>query len=177
MRFLVPLGVAVALVAAFLLLRAGPAAVAVVEKQLVLSFPGATGWREEPACTDVDATDACAGEWTHEGGQKVRVLLLPLIDAARLGTLTQRLQQQVEAKGGVVGELDLQGNKVVRMLQPVVRAEDNVDVVNITYLLPSPDRRLLHLVTSLVLQKEQIEADQRVRDLLAFSAWTEDADL
>jgi hypothetical protein len=178
MRFLIPLGIAVAVVAAFLLLRAGPVAVAVVEKQLVLSFPGATGWIEEPACTDVAPTDACAGEWTFGGGreqgQKVRVLLLPIVDAARLGTLTQRLKSKVEEQGGVVSELETREGKIVRMLQPGVRAEDNVDVVNITYLLPSPDRRILHMVTSLVTTQGQIEGDQRVRDLLAFAAFTED---
>lgn len=171
----VVVGLVLAGVAAFLLLRAPAPVVTVLDPQLMLGFPGATGWHEESACHDVDATDACAGEWTFQSGQKVRVLLVPVVDPERLTLMTQKLKQRVEEQGGVVGELPYQGGKAVRMLQPVVRAEDNVDLVNISYVLPAPDRRLLHIVTSLVSHKEQVEADQRIRDLLAFAAWVEPA--
>ena len=183
MRFLLPVGLAVAALAAFLLLKTAapvdddgglaPAAV-----RLVLSFPGATGWTEEPGCTDVDAADACDGEWTWTAGgerQKVRVLLVPVVDPGQLPLMTARLKERVEQQGGVVGEIEQRDGNVVRMLQPVVRAEDDVDLVNISYLLASPDRRLLHVVTSVVTQAQQVEADQRVRDLLAFAAWIENS--
>ena len=174
MRFLLPLGLVVAVVAVFFLLRSPdePAPVAAgVHERLVLTFPGATGWREEDACTNVDATDACAGEWTAEQGQKARVLLLPVVDVARLAAMTAKLKVRVEEQGGVVSELDTHEGKIVRMLQPA-KAEGDVDVVNITYLLPSPDRKLLHMLTSVVPQGDQVDADQRLRDLLAFAAFT-----
>ena len=181
MRLLIALGLLLVAVAAVLLLRGAPSSSSSSSSEPAgqhpdstrLAFPGATGWREEAACTDVDAKDACAGEWTGAGGQKVRVLLLPVGDPARLATMTQKLQTNVQAQGGVVGEFATKDGKVVRLLQPVVRAEDDVDLVNISYLLVSPDRRLLHIVTSLVTQQEQVDADQRVRDLLAFAAWVD----
>lgn len=179
MRFLVPSGLLLALCAVFLLLRA-PAnpseatSIVAASPRFILAFPGATGWREEQGCSDVAATDACDGEWTHAAGQKVRVLLIPVVDASRLANFTHKLKSSVEQQGGVVGELPWNDGKAVRMLQPVVGAEDNIDLVNITYLLTSPDSRLLHLVTSLVPQKDQIDGDQRLRDLLAFGAWVQE---
>lgn len=171
MRFIVPLALAVAAIAAFLLLRAPKVAVDVVESHVALAFPGATGWKEESGCSDTADTDLCGGEWTHENGQKARVLLVPLIDPSRLASFTKRLRQQTEERGGVVQELDAAQTKVVRLLQPVVRAEDNVRLVNITYVIPGPDHRFLHLLTSLVTEDDQVGADGRLRDLLAFAVW------
>lgn len=175
MRFLVPLALAIAAVAAFLLLRAPATTVHVVEARALLAFPGATGWTEQPSCTEVQSGEACAGEWTHVGGQRARVLLVPVVDATRLAQLTARLRAGVEEKGGVVGEFDAvvggAATKVVRLLQPAVRAEDSHALVNITYLVPEPGGRVLHLLTSLVVEEDQVAADARVRDLLQFAVW------
>lgn len=175
-KLLIPVGLAIAGAAGFFLLRDGPDAAnagPVVESRMALDFPGATGWKAEAACTDVVAADFCAGEWTHEQGQKVRVLLVPLPDPGKLASMTERLKADVESKGGVVQEVEQGGTRVVRLLQPAVRAEDNAAVVNISYLMASPDQRLLHIVTSLAPQPQQEAADGRVRDLLAFAVWTQ----
>lgn len=184
MRFLVPIALAVAAFAAFFLLRQPTEVSHVVETRLVLEFPGASFWKEEERCTDVAEGDICAGEWTHQNGQKARVLLLPIVDSRRLESFTKRLKAKVEGEGGVVEEFvpsQLMGQcglpadtplRIVRLLQPVVRQEDNAKLVNITYVIPGADHRVLHLLTSLVAEADQVGADGRVRDLLAFGAWT-----
>ncbi len=188
MRFLVPIALAVAAFAAFFLLRQPGEVSRVIETREVLEFPGASFWKEEERCTDLSEGDICGGEWTHNNGQKARVLLLPIVDSRRLDSFTKRLKTKVEAEGGVVeefvpsllmGQCGLPGDtplRIVRLLQPMVRAEDNVRMVNITYVLPGPDNRVLHLLTSLSTEADQVGADGRIRDLLAFGAWTTPGD-
>lgn len=176
MRFLVPVALALAAFAAFFLLRGTKDVVTIVESHVALDFPGATDWSAATACTDSADTDLCAGEWTHKNAQKARVLLVPVMDQKRLALFTQRLKQQVEEKGGVVQELDAANAKVVRLLQPVIRAEDNQKMVTLSYVIPGPDHRYLHILTSLVLEDDQVGADSRLRDLLAFAVWTAPGD-
>jgi hypothetical protein len=129
----------------------------------VLDFPGATGWR--PAtCREA----ACAGAWTHDSGQQVDVVVLPVPDPARLSALADRLQAQVTGAGGRVDRLELAGG-VLRMLRPV--DDDARPMVLINYIITAPEQRALHVVSSLVPFSDQEQGDARVRDLLAFAAW------
>lgn len=188
MRFLVPIALAVAAFAAFFLLRSPKDVPLVLETRLVLEFPGASFWKAEERCTGLAEGDICGGEWTHDNGQKARVLLLPILDSRQLDNFTRRLKEKVEAGGGVVEEFEpaqLMGqsgapkdapHKIVRLLQPAVRDEDNARMVNVTYVLPGPDNRVLHLLTSLVREDDQVGADGRLRDLLAFGVWTTPGD-
>ncbi len=137
-----------------------------------LSFPGATGWREEPCAGQADG-DVCLGQWAHDGGQVARVLLLPLPDPSKLDSLAERLRQQTEASGGVADKVEGDGaGTVIRLLQPMKDADhQDADVVAITYVVPAPDRRSVHLLSSSAPLAQQEAADGRVRDLLAFGVW------
>ncbi|HEY1100597.1 MAG TPA: hypothetical protein VGF99_16770, partial [Myxococcota bacterium] len=86
-----------------------------------------------------------------------------------------RLQDQTRASGGVADVVDGgHGPQVIRLLQPL-RAADHADatIVGFTYVLPAPDRKTLHLLTSSAPLADEQPADQRLRDLLAFGAWLE----
>ena len=94
----------------------------------------------------------------------------------RVEAFAAKLQQQATAAGGLAEVVD--GDKgAIRLLQPM-RAADRGDavVVGITYVVPAPDRRALHLLTSSAPLADQEAGDQRVRDLLAFGAWVDDDD-
>jgi hypothetical protein len=137
-----------------------------------LSFPGATGWTEEPCAGQGDG-DVCLGQWAHDAGQVARVLLLPLPDPSKLDTLAERLRQQTEASGGVAERVDGgAAGTVIRLLQPMKDADhQDAAIVAITYVVAAPDRRSIHLLTSSAPLPAQEAADARVRDLLAFGVW------
>jgi hypothetical protein len=141
---------------------------AVVTLDDVLAFPGATGWSVSE-CADA----SCSGEWRHASGLVVQVLVVPVPEPARLPDLAQRLQSDVVADGGRVDTL-AQGGGVIRMLRPV--DVDGVEHVVISYVLVAPDQRALHVVTTSTRLSEQVPADERVRDLLAFAAWVRPED-
>jgi hypothetical protein len=129
----------------------------------LLDFPGATGWLAGP-CDE----PSCTGEWRHTTGQRVQVLVVPVPDPRRLRDLTARLQDQALAGGGRVDFIDQAGG-VLRMLRPGIVGDS--PVVVLSYVLPAPDARALHIVTSTVPPESQEPGDARVRDLLAFAAW------
>lgn len=139
-----------------------------------LSFPGATGWSEDAGCTDVAETDPCVGQWRHDAGQRVQILLIPVPDATRLAAFQERFVAQVRAQGGVAEVIDHNGAQVVRALQPM-RGDDDALFVGITYALTAPGGTGLHLVTSRAPLADEEAADGRVRDLLAFGAWIDAA--
>lgn len=176
MRIAAVVGVVIVVVAAGVLVRtlpetsaaeisptAVPTGARVVSLDDVLGFPGATGWRpgscEEPSCASV---------WTHDSGLRVQVLVVPVPDPRKLPELAGRLQSGVVAEGGRADRIDQAGG-VVRMLRPAV--VDGVDSVVISYVIPAPDARALHIVTASAPLADQVATDERVRDLLAFSAW------
>ncbi len=138
----------------------------------VLGFPGATDWVAEASCTDVAPTDPCVGQWRHSSGQIARVLVLPVPDEGRLAQLGSRLQEQTQAHGGVAEVVTDNGQQVIRLLQPM-RDVDHADasLVGFTYVLTAPDRKAVHMLTSSAPTADQQQADQRLRDLLAFGAW------
>ena len=140
----------------------------------VLGFPGATDWVAEAECTDVAPTDPCVGQWRHTSGQIARVLVLPVPDPSKLAQLATRLQDQTRAQGGVADVVDSAGQKVIRLLQPM-RDADHADatVVGFTYVLTAPDQHAVHMLTSSAPLAQEQQADQRLRDLLAFGAWLE----
>jgi hypothetical protein len=142
----------------------------------ILAFPGATGWTDT-ACVDVTEGDLCLGQWRHESGQIARVLLLPLPDPSKLNTLSTRLAEQATASGGLAETIESSTGKVIRLLQPM-RDADHGDraLLGITYVVTSPDLRSLHLLTSVVPLADEVAADGRVRDLLAFGVWVGDGD-
>lgn len=165
-------GIVVVVVAAGLLVRslpslpatdAVPAGARVVSLDDVLDFPGATGWHavgcDEPSC---------AGAWAHDSGLQVQVLVVPVPDPGKLPELAGRLQTSVVADGGRVDRIDQAGG-VVRMLRPA--PVGGVDGVVISYVIPAPDNHALHIVTATAPLSDQVSADERVRDLLAFAAW------
>jgi hypothetical protein len=135
----------------------------VVSLDDVLDFPGATGWRSV-ACEE----PSCASAWTHDSGLRVHVLVVPVPDPRKLPELASRLQAGVVADGGRVDRIEQAGG-VVRMLRPAV--VDGVDSVVISYVIPAPDAHALHIVTASTPLSDQVAADERVRDLLAFAAW------
>jgi len=155
----------------------GPAAPITTIDGSVLAFPGATGWTDM-ACADVSDSDVCLGQWRHDGGQIARVLLLPLPDPSKLATLSTRLAEQATASGGVAETVESGTGKVIRLLQPM-RDADHGDraLVAITYVVTSPDQRSLHLLTSTVPLADEVVADGRVRDLLAFGVWLGDGEV
>jgi len=164
------LGTTVVGVAAGLLWRAGPdaptpAAVPVVGHD-VLEFPGATGWRAAP-CGEA----SCTSEWLHGEGQRVQVLLVPVSEPHLLPALAARLQQQIRDEGGRAERI-VQAGGVIRMLRPANL--DGVESVVISYVIPAPDARALHIVNSTVPHAAQVRGDQRVVDLLAFAAWVKE---
>jgi hypothetical protein len=140
-----------------------PAGTRVIVLEDVLDFPGATGWRAG-ACDDA----SCASSFTHDSGLRAEVLVVPVPDPAKLPELAGRLQAAVVAEGGRAERIE-QGGGVVRMLRPAV--VDGVDSVVISYAIPAPDARALHIVTASAPLSQQVTADDRVRDLLSFSAW------
>jgi hypothetical protein len=164
---------AAVVVAAVLVSRAGapPSTTMTTIEGSVLGFPGATGWTENE-CADVAASDLCLGQWRHDSGQVARVLLLPVPDPRKLASLSQRLTEQATASGGVAEVIDNDNGRVIRMLQPM-RDADHGDraLVAVTYIITSPDQRSLHLLTSTVPLADEVVADGRVRDLLAFGVW------
>ena len=179
MKRLLPLLVGVvALVAAVVLWRRSvvpprpPTAPAVELLTTVLGFPGATDWSSETECTDVASTDPCVGQWRHISGQIARVLVLPVPDPTKLAQLATRLQEQTRAQGGVADVVDNNGQQVIRLLQPM-RDADHADatLVGFTYVLTAPDQHAVHMLTSSSPLAQEQQADQRLRDLLAFGAW------
>lgn len=141
----------------------GPREQLVVRLDDVLDFPGATGWRAG-ACKDA----SCAGAWTHESGLAAEVLVVPIPDPRRLPELAGRLQRDVVGAGGRVDPIPQAGG-LIRMLRPA--NVDGVESVIISYVLPAPDQRAVHILTASAALVDQERADERVRDLLAFAAW------
>ena len=167
---------AAAIAAAVLVSRAGapPSTTTTTIDGSVLGFPGATGWSEND-CAEVAASDVCLGQWRHDSGQVARVLLLPVPDPRKLTSLARRLTEQTTASGGVAEVIDNDNGRVIRMLQPMRDADhDDRALVAITYVITSPDQRSLHLLTSTVPLADEVVADGRMRDLLAFGVWIGD---
>jgi hypothetical protein len=164
-------GVAVVVVAAGLLGLARPrsptpdsvAGPRVVTLDDALDFPGATGWR-----AGMCAEPSCASMWTHDSGVTVQVLVVPVPDPTQISALAGRLQAKVVQEGGRADRIDEAGG-VVRMLRPA--PIDGGDGVAISYVIPSPDGRALHIVATSAPLAGQVTVDERVRDLLAFAAW------
>jgi hypothetical protein len=142
----------------------------VLKATVLLGFPGATGWVEQPACSGDETQPSCAAEWHHgDSGQTVQVHVLPLLDEGALPKTVQRLRAQVIPQGGVVDEVEQNGQHIVRFLQPLPGTDSAL--ISVNYLLPAPDKTSMQLVTSVVPITEQVTGDGRVRDLLSFAAW------
>jgi hypothetical protein len=147
--------------------------VRVVRATVSLGFPGATGWREQPECLGKDTKESCTGEWLHDSGQRVQIFILPVADEGALARMTANLRATVIPQGGVVDEVDQNGQRVVRFLQPLPGTDSAL--ISVNYLLAAPDNASMHIVTSVVPITDQVAGDGRLRDLLAFAAWLDAA--
>gem|GEM_PF-4426489 len=96
---------------------------------------------------------------------------MPVSEPHLLPALAARLQQQIRDEGGRAERI-VQAGGVIRMLRPANL--DGVESVVISYVIPAPDARALHIVNSTVPHAAQVRGDQRVVDLLAFAAWVKE---
>ena len=134
-------------------------------------FPGAPGWSGARKCTDVRPEDNCDSQWLNVDGQVVRVFVVDVADHRALDTFVDKLAKDVTSKGGVVDRFTQNGLTLVRFLQET-KGEKGEQLAAINYALIGRDEKAVHLITSIVPFETQRDADQRLRDLMQYAAWT-----
>jgi len=101
----------------------------------------------------------------------VRVFIADVKEQRALDAFVDRLAKDVAAQGGVVDRFQQEGLTLIRFLQPI-KGDKGQDLASLSYALIAPDRRAVHLITSIVAFDAQKDADANVRGLLAHAAWT-----
>jgi hypothetical protein len=139
----------------------------VVTSELALDFPGASQFAAVECEPATNQNDGCVSSWKHQAGWRADVLAMPIPPDVAPPAFVERVQNNAKQLGGTADFFAQGTQRVGRMLLP----QDAGANVAISYLLPAPDGKALHILTTVRPAPEQVLADTALRDLLMFAAW------